>query len=135
MTPAFVLDASAAISWASPDERPAPALSKAIERGGAVAPAVWIFEVHNVLHSLRRRKRLNEEDWLAASTGLSVLPIEIEAVARRRLETEVVKLAQQYALTIYDASYLELALRRKLPLATLDEELIDAAKAARVKLI
>ena len=99
------------------------------------APAIWIFEVHNVLHSLRRRKRLNEQDWLAASTALAVLPIEIEAVARRGVEIEVVKLAQQHALTIYDASYLELALRRKLPLATLDDALLAAAKAARVKLI
>ena len=135
MTLAFVLDASAAISWASPDEQPTSALSKAIEGGGAVAPAIWIFEVHNVLHSLRRRKRLNEQDWLAASTALAVLPIEIEAVARRGVEIEVVKLAQQHALTIYDASYLELALRRKLPLATLDDALLAAAKAARVKLI
>ncbi len=135
MTQGFVLDASAAISWVSPDEQPAAALAKAIERGDAVAPAIWLFEVHNVLHSLRRRKRLNEQDWQAASTALAVIPIEIEPVVRQRMETEVVRLAQQHGLTIYDASYLELALRRKLPLATLDEGLIAAAKRAKAKLI
>ncbi len=132
---AFVLDASAAICWASPDEQPAAALAKAIERGGAVAPAIWLFEVHNVLHSLRRRKRLSEPDWQAASTALAVMPIEIEPVMRQRMETDVVKLAQQHGLTIYDASYLELALRRKLPLATLDDALIAAAKKSKVKLV
>lgn len=135
MTQTFVLDASAAIAWASPDEKPSAAMNKAVTGGGAVVPALWTYEVHNVLLSLKRRKRLNEEDWQAASTGLAVISIEIESPVKLRVETEVVRLAEQYGLTLYDAAYLEVALRRRLPLATLDAELIAAAKKAKVKLI
>lgn len=56
MSPRLVLDASAAICWASPDEAPSSALGDAIAAGGCLAPALWVYEVHNVLLVLNRRK-------------------------------------------------------------------------------
>lgn len=132
---AFVLDASAAIAWVSPDEVPPVAIEAAVQSGGAIGPALWVFETNNVLHTLRRRKRLAEADWPAASQALAAIPIELEMPSRVRIETEVVRLATELGLTVYDASYLELALRRRVPLATLDSALAAAAKKLKVKLV
>ncbi|MEQ1438680.1 type II toxin-antitoxin system VapC family toxin [Fontimonas sp. SYSU GA230001] len=131
----FVLDASAAIAWASPDEQPPAAVARAVAKGGSVAPAIWLFEVQNTLAMLKRRGRLIGEDWAAAADALRAVPIEIEPADRERAENEIPGLAEQCGLTVYDAAYLELARRRRIPLATLDEGLRKAARKARVKLI
>lgn len=135
MTSGIVLDASAAVAWASPDEFPPQVLTEAIESGPTVAPALWIYEVHNVLQILRRRHRWNEQDWLAANSALAAVSIELEPPLRARIENEVTLTAEKYGLTIYDAAYLELAQRRRLPLATLDKALREAARRAKVKVI
>lgn len=135
MNPSFVLDAGAAVAWASPDEHPPRNLADAIENRGAVAPALWIFEVCNVLHVLRRRNRLTNNDWDAVSKALSILPIELEPPDRLRMHGDVLELAEENDLSVYDASYLELALRRRLPLATLDETLRQAAKNANLSML
>lgn len=130
-----MLDASATIAWASPDEFPSPDLVEIIATRKAVAPALWAYEVQNVLHLLRRRKRLVGDDWIATFAVISALTIELEPPVRERIENEASRLADALGLTIYDASYLELAQRRDLPLATLDNELRRAAKQLKVKLV
>jgi predicted nucleic acid-binding protein len=132
---AFVLDASAAIAWASPDEAAPPAIEDAVVSGSAVVPSLWLFEIHNVLHMLRRRKRLLGEDWDAADQAIRAIGVEFESLDRERIEHRTCALAQEHDLTVYDAAYLELAQRRRLPLATLDDDLRRAAKKARVKLV
>lgn len=129
-----MLDASATIAWASPDEFPSPGLAEIIATHRVVAPALWAYEVQNVLHLLRRRKRLVGDDWLATFAAISALAIELEPPVRERIGKETSSLAEAHGLTIYDASYLELAQRRSLPLATLDNELRRAAKQLKVKL-
>lgn len=135
MTPRLVLDASAAIAWASPDEAPPAALSEAILAGGCVAPALWIYEVHNVLLVLHRRNRLHDEGVAAASAALAALRVELEPPSWGLVEHEVARLARSHALSIYDAAYLELALRRRLPLATFDHALRKAAAKAEIALV
>lgn len=135
MSRAFVLDASAAIAWASPDESPPDSLRAAIESGSAVVPSLWLYEVHHVLHMLRRRARISEDDYADSAAALIALKIDVEPAARSVIENEVPELAMEFGLTVYDAAYLELARRRRLPLATLDGDLRKAAEKARVKLI
>jgi predicted nucleic acid-binding protein len=132
---AFVLDASAALAWASPDEAPSVKLAEAVASGTAVAPALWPFEVQNVLAMLRRRGRLTGDDWAAAADAVRAIRIEIETVDRRRVEEDVLQIAEDRGLTVYDAAYLELAVRRRMPLATLDEVLRKAAASAGVEVI
>jgi predicted nucleic acid-binding protein len=132
---AFVLDASAAVAWASPDEAPSVRLAEAVASGTAVAPALWPFEVQNVLAMLRRRGRLTGDDWAAAADAVRAIRIEIETVDRRRVEGEVLQIAVENGLTVYDAAYLELAQRKRIPLATLDAVLRKSAVAAGIEVL
>lgn len=135
MSPSLVLDASAAICWASPDEAPPAALVDALEAGGCLAPALWVYEVHNVLLVLHRRKRLSDEGHAAASAALAALSVELENPSWGLVAHETSRLASDHDLSVYDAAYLELALRRRLPLATLDDALRDAASAEGLPLV
>ena len=132
---ALVLDASAAIAWASPDETAPPALAQAITTQALAAPSLWPFEVYNVLLMLLRKGRLDDEAYAASHAALSALRVELEATSAERVVNAVSLLAQSHGLTLYDAAYLELAKRRRLPLATLDNDLIKAAKKEKVKLL
>lgn len=135
MSAPLVVDASAIIACASPDETASPALTKAIATQQLIAPGLWPFEVHNVLHLLQRKGRLQGEAHAAALAVLVSLRVEIEPSSPALVAGAVTALAQTHGLTIYDAAYLELAQRRSLPLATLDGDLIKAAKKEKVKLL
>jgi predicted nucleic acid-binding protein len=130
---AFVLDASVAVSWFFPDEEQAEA-SEARRRAseGMLVPLHWWFEVRNGLLFGERRGRISEELTLVALDRLSRLPIN---AAPRPQEANVFALARRHGLTFYDAAYLELAKRERIPLATLDDGLADAARAEQVALI
>jgi predicted nucleic acid-binding protein len=135
MSPRLVLDASAAVCWASPDEAPPAALADAIAAGGCLAPALWAYEVHNVLLVLQRRKRLTSEGHAAAHAALAALGVELETPTWGLVEHAVLHLARKHALSVYDAAYLELAMRRRLPLATFDQLLRKAALAENIALV
>jgi predicted nucleic acid-binding protein len=103
-----------------------------VASGGAVAPAFWWFEVRNLLAMAERRRRIAPAGTASFLADLQKLPIAID----RAPDSEtVVELAREHALTVYDAAYLELALRLAVPLATLDRALADAAPAAGVELL
>lgn len=131
----LVLDASAAICWASPDEAPPAALADEIVAGGCMAPGLWVYEVHNVLLVLQRRKRLTSGGHAAASAALAALGVVLESPTWGQVTHDVLHLARKHALSVYDAAYLELALRRDLPLATFDRALRKAAQAEVVALV
>jgi predicted nucleic acid-binding protein len=100
--------------------------------GGAVVPALWWFEVRNLLVMNERRRRIAPAGTAIFLADLQKLPIAID----RAPDSEtVVELAREHGLTVYHAAYLELALRLALPLATLDRALADAAPAAGVELL
>lgn len=131
----FVLDSSAALARAAPDETLPRNVQRLLETDTAVAPALWPFETVNGLEIMRRRGRLDEQAVGDALDVLRLLPIEIEPPDFERNAHAVLPLARKCSLTVYDAAYLELAKRRRLPLATLDEGLRRAARKVRVKVI
>jgi len=130
----FVLDASVAACWAFDDEdHPAAALALERIRGDeARVPALWWFEVRNVLVVNERRGRLTEADTAAFLRRVSRLGVTIDHSPE---EAAVLALARRHRLSVYDASYLELAQREALPLATLDAELARAARAEGVAVL
>lgn len=126
----FVLDASIAACWAFEDED-YPAATLALERirtDEARVPSLWWFEVRNTLIVNERRGRLAEADTAAFLRGLSRLWVTVD---RSPDESAVLTLARKHRLTVYDASYLELAQRETLLLATLDTDLVRAARAEK----
>jgi predicted nucleic acid-binding protein len=102
---------------------------------GALVPHLWPLEIANGLEMAIRRKRITVPDRGETLAVLRRLPIDIQPVQRERDWGIVLGLASRHRLTAYDASYLALALEKKLPLATLDEELADAARAEGVAVL
>ncbi|TAK24289.1 MAG: PIN domain-containing protein [Chloroflexota bacterium] len=133
----LVLDSSVALAWAFPDERQSSAdgVFDQVERDGAIVPPLWPYEIANVLLHGRRRGRLSEvqlEQFLALIDGLS---IDVVMTARADATRSSVTLGHAHGLSAYDAAYLALALRRSLPLATLDEQLRGVAAELGVALL
>ncbi|MEO6566205.1 MAG: type II toxin-antitoxin system VapC family toxin [Casimicrobiaceae bacterium] len=133
----YVLDCSVVLTWLLPDERAdtTDALADALKQTSAVVPAIWPYEVANALLVAQRRARINEADLTRIRRALTALPIEVEAVASEQVLTAVSALARHLGLTIYDAAYVELAARRRLPLATLDAQLRKACAALNVAVL
>src|SRR5437016_12772950 len=98
----------------------------------AVVPSLWWFEIRNILVVNERRKRITESDTGVFLRDLAGLRIRID---REPEEGAVLRLARTHRLSVYDASYLELALREAIPLATLDGELAAAARREGSELI
>lgn len=130
----FVVDASILASWCFPDElHPrAETAFRHIATQSAVVPALLWFELRNVLLMGERRNRLTEAQTTRFLKYVSELPIEVD---RNPDEGIVLSLARSYRLSVYDAAYLELAQRKALPLATLDNALMNAARAENVLLL
>jgi predicted nucleic acid-binding protein len=125
---AFVLDASIAACWAFPDEhdlRADQALTQA-RTEDAVVPSLWWFEVRNILIVNERRKRTTESRTSAFLRELAKMRFRVD---QQPDEAAVLRLARVHSLSVYDASYLELALREAIPIATLDRQLAAAAIA------
>jgi len=133
----IVIDASVALAWVFGDERHDAAwqvLERLREEPGWV-PAHFHLEVGNGLLTALRRGCLTPEETRTAIVALGALPIEVDPETPGRALTDALALAAQYGLTTYDAAYLELAIRRGLPLATLDARLVSAAQPEGVTLV
>ena len=133
----IVIDASMTIAWLFEDETTAAAravLLKVAREGGAV-PSLWRLEVANTLRMAVRRKRCDEIFVDEAIVQLGGLPLEEDDETSFNAWASTWALARDEGLTIYDAAYLELALRRKLPLATGDKALIAAGKKQGVDIL
>jgi predicted nucleic acid-binding protein len=134
---AFVIDASVALAWCFEDEATAladRALSRLSEEEG-VAPSIWPLEVANGLRSAERRGRIDEREIPAAVRLMAALPVEVVPTGLEHALGDVLSIARAAGLSTYDAAYLDLALRRGLPLATADEFLARAAEATGVELV
>ena len=132
-----VIDASLTVSWYFEDEA-TPATEEvldAVAQNGAVVPPLWRLEVANAFQSGIRRKRIDVAYRDASITDLGRLPIIIDADTDRHIWTTTLWLSDRYGLTMYDACYLELAQRRNLPLATLDQDLRAAGDALGLSLL
>ena len=130
----FVLDCSVAMSWVFPDEatEDTDQLRESLVGGRAFVPALWPIEVANVLLVATRRRRIDRDEWPRITRNLGALPIVIDSVLPDRIWDEVLDVAHAHRLTAYDAMYLELAMRLRLPLATLDRPLAAGARAVGV---
>jgi predicted nucleic acid-binding protein len=131
---AFVLDCSVTVSWFFEDEADAhaEAVEDSLATAVAIVPALWPLEVANALLMGERRGRTTEAKASAFLILLRSLPIEMDDETGLRAWRESLHLARAHGLSVYDAAYLELALRRGLPLATLDSKLKTAAATVGV---
>jgi predicted nucleic acid-binding protein len=130
----FVVDASVTACWLLPDEAHpvATAARERLLRDPAIVPRIWWFEIRNLLIVNERRGRLDAAKSNRALRILRQLPIEFD---QRINEERLLDLARTHRLSIYDAAYLELASREKVPLATLDGALDCAARVERLALV
>jgi predicted nucleic acid-binding protein len=133
----FVLDNSVALAWCFEDEQ-TPAVMALLDRvteTGATAPLLWPLEALNGLLVAERRRRLNAATRAALTAFLRELPIMLDLDTAERAWGAAAQLAERFRLSVYDATYLELALRRRLPLASLDQGLREAAGAMGVDVL
>jgi predicted nucleic acid-binding protein len=133
----LVLDSSATLAWIF-DEETTPAIRALFDRvadEGAVVPALWRLEVANSLTVAVRRARIDVEFRRAALSDLALLDISTDQHTDSQAWAETLHLADSFRLTLYDAAYLELAQRRQLPLATVDQELHAAAQAIGTRVL
>jgi len=133
----FVVDNSVALAWCFEDEQTSGimALLDRVTDAGAVAPQLWPIEALNGLLTAERRGRIGRGVRQRLAGFLQELPIKIDDETASRSWTTTAHLAEQHRLTAYAATYLELAMRRGVPLATSDTALIAAAKVAGVQLL
>ena len=130
----FVVDNSVVMSWCFKDQAN-PYADSILERltdAVAYVPSVWALEVVNVLLSAERKKFMREADSVHFLSLLSQLPIIVEYESPEKAMKDLLGLARAHNLSSYDASYLDLAMRKGLPLATLDEKLRKAAANTNV---
>ena len=137
MEDGFVVDNSVVMTWCFKDEacRYGDAVLDNLENSTAFVPAVWPLEVSNVLLVAERKKRIGEADSTRFLALLSELSIFVEQESPERMIKEILALAREHQLSSYDASYLDLAMRKGLPIATLDNGLRAAAKRAKVPFV
>jgi predicted nucleic acid-binding protein len=130
MSAAFVVDCSVAMAWLFHDEATpkTAALLNRLATETAVVPEWWFVEITNVLAMAERKNRITPAQSDAFIADLSKLGIERDGEAPNRAFTHLLTLCRTHRLTSYDAIYLDLAIRRSLPLATLDEDLRKIAK-------
>lgn len=133
----FVLDASAALAWCFGDEATEASwtLIEWLEQETALVPAIWFLEIANGLVVAERRGRLGPSDSSQFVTLLSALPIQPDDAPPERAFGDVLALARSAKLSSTDAAYLDLAMRRGLPLATRDDGLAAAARSSRVPVL
>jgi predicted nucleic acid-binding protein len=103
-----------------------------VSASGAQVPALWYAEVANTLLVFERAKRLTEQNSVSYLSDLALLAIVQDDQQCASLQSRVLDLSRTYNLTAYDATYLELAMRRAATLATFDRKLATAARAAGV---
>ncbi len=132
----LVVDSSMAVAWCLKDEGTGATASvlRDVVRHGAVAPSLWRLEVGNALQTALRRKRITVETRDEALADLRALDVAIDDETDQRAWSSTLRFADRYGLTLYDAAYLELAVRRRLSLASLDQGLRVAATKAGVEL-
>jgi predicted nucleic acid-binding protein len=133
----FVLDASVTLAWHFEDEASAEVRSAAHRAfaDGVAVPQHWLLEVFSGLLRGERRNRaspVRSQEFVAFLQDLST---ETDDIDPDRVVSVLLPMARDQRLSLYDAAYLELASRRRLPLATLDSSLVRAASAIGVELI
>jgi predicted nucleic acid-binding protein len=133
----FVIDASVALAWCFDDEatEATHALLDRFEDEQAEVPSLWYLELANALAVGERNKRITPARTSRFIALIGELPIVIDEQTPNVALSTVLDLARSERLSAYDASYLELAMRRGVPLATKDDDLVQAARRLGVTLL
>ena len=132
----FVLDCSVAMSWFLPDEElTSVELLHRVINYGALVPSVWQLEIANVLISACKKERITMDNCLSVLDELKNLPIKIQGPFHNKVFCNIVDLAKKFNLTSYDSSYLELAVRYDVPLATFDKKLVIACNSLNIQVL
>jgi predicted nucleic acid-binding protein len=131
----FILDCSVAMAWYFKDEANhyAKAVRKSLSGAVAVVPGLWPLEVANILILGERRQRSTAAEASKWLRYLQMLPIRVDEETAARAWSDTLHIARSYGVSAYDASYLELAIRMGLPLASMDDKLKATAAAAGVE--
>jgi predicted nucleic acid-binding protein len=138
MTPEFVLDGSLTMAWCFEDEASLETdeIQDWLTAGArAFVPMLWHLEIANVLWACERRKRMTEADSVRFLAILALLNITTDHQTEQHAGKTTLGLARQHSLSVYDAAYLELAMRLGLPLASKDEALRKAAQAVGLSIL
>ena len=130
----LVIDSSITLAWFVEDERTdrADVVMRQVAKAGAVVPSLWRLEIANALQSAVRRKRISAAFRDASIADLRSFPIAVDSETDRHAWGTTLSLAERCQLTLYDAAYLELAQRLRLPLASLDQQLRAACRVLGV---
>ncbi|MGS2716682.1 type II toxin-antitoxin system VapC family toxin [Eionea flava] len=135
----FILDNSVSMRWHLESEKPsdqkyAESVLFSLSDTEALVPSLWHLEASNVLLAAERRGETSIGEVERFIGQLENLPLHVDPHTANQSFSRIMALARAYKLSSYDASYLELAMREGLPIATLDKELTKAAKKAGVPL-
>jgi predicted nucleic acid-binding protein len=133
----LVIDASMTVTWLFDDEQDEisrAALRQVIETGAAV-PSIWRLEIGNALRTAVRRRRCSPEHATNSLLRLTRLRIVCDSETNQHAWNATWSLSQEQNLTLYDAAYLELAIRACVPLASRDVALLRAARSMGVETI
>ncbi len=134
---AFVLDNSVVMAWCFEDEATpfTDELQERLLEESALAPPIWPLEVANALAMAERRGRIRPTETDQFIESLLTFPITVENLSLPQAVGPILALSREQQITAYDASYLELAMRRGIPLATLDTRLRAAARRLGIALV
>lgn len=133
----FILDCSLTMAWCFEDESTdySEHILDIATQTTMIVPAIWPLEIANVLTIAERKKRILPSKATAFKESLDMFLIEIDGGLLQKPIGTILELTRETGLTAYDACYLELAIRKNLPLATLDKELKKAAHKMKVILV
>ncbi|MBX3381601.1 MAG: type II toxin-antitoxin system VapC family toxin [Phycisphaeraceae bacterium] len=137
MSAAFVLDCSTTLTWLF-DEEATPETGELLSRlqeEAAVVPGLWMLEIANALAMAEKRKRSTPAQSDKFLKMLSALDIDVDHEFASRAFGPLLSLCRAHGLTSYDAAYLDLAARRRLPLATMDKQLATAARKLKIAVL
>ncbi|NUQ61937.1 MAG: type II toxin-antitoxin system VapC family toxin [Pirellulales bacterium] len=137
MKPSLIIDCSLTMAWCFGDEgtEETARIQDRLVAEAAVVPAHWFLEVANVLAMAEKHKRISAADSTQFVAQLAALDIQIDDQSSGRAFDHLLPLSRSYGLTSYDAAYLDLALRRQLPLASLDDDLRCVAKSLGLEVL
>jgi predicted nucleic acid-binding protein len=137
MPESFVVDNSVVMSWCFQDQANdyADAILGRLVDAAAYVPSIWPPDVVNVLLAAEHRGYIGEADSVRFINLLSQLPILVQQEGPEKGMKDLLALARTHDLSSYDASYLDLAMKKGLPLATLDKKLKQAAKAVKLRML
>ncbi len=133
----IVLDASVTLAWIHEDERTPQvvAIARQSVKSGVVVRSLWASEIANAMLMALRRKRMTQAGLDEALATLRRLRLSFDHTPHDLVWRQMLPLAMKHGLTVYDATYLELAIRKQLPLATLDESLAAAARVEKLEVL